>query len=324
MQTAKPLLLLAANVIFFAALWGQPPIQVPIKLIDKLIVIEARVNYRHTGYFILDTGTSCLSLNSKYFRGDRLANTSINGIHGENTDLETRRIDLEINDQVWKAQKTIIMDLAHLEKVSPVPFKILGLLGADFFKDMELVIDFIDGFLSFYPSKDSRSDHYYGAPFTISGPFREHKGLPVIEVSMGGQVYFMGIDSGAGINVLDQRHLKNLTVYFGESGFSTTKDIGGRGRKRLVTRLSGLSVDDWPCTNMLTLFTDISPLNNKTNDKMLDGLLGLEFIKQGRLSLNFKKQQFTFQFKDNQEAIRSAGLISSNADTSMLIGSPGN
>lgn len=302
---------------------GQPPVRQPLKLIDKLIVIEAKVNYRHSGYFVLDTGASQTTLNSKYFRGDLSPAGSVYGLHDEITSFERRRVDIEIGQQTWKAREVLILDLAHLEKISPVPYKILGLLGVDFFKNTELVIDFIEGYISFFPSPEDELGQAPPNPFDIILSFEEESGLPVIQTKIGEQLYRLGIDSGAGINILDERYREELSVFFGETGSSMTLDIGGYKKSLFVARLRGVHLDGMPLSEMLTQFQDLNWLNQQTVTGELDGLLGQEFLKQGKLRLDFAKKKLIFQFKNLQDAIRSAGVISSNADTSML-GPPGN
>lgn len=318
MNPIKPLALAALWLYLGAKLPGHAQVRLPLVLIDKLIVLEAKVNYQHTGYFILDTGSSHLTLNAKYFRGDPSGSTPIYGLHEEVTSYESRRVDIEIGNHIWKAKEALIMDLAHLERISPVPYKILGLLGLDFFKNMELEIDFMEGHISFRPSTEIEVGFIPSAPFGIVLPFQEKSGLPVIDASIGGQPFRLGIDSGAGINVLDERHQDELSVSFGKTGSSMTLGIGGRKKRSFVARLSGVYLNSMPLGEMLTQFQDLSLLRNRLFAGELDGLLGLEFLKQGKLKLDFKNKQLSFQFKYHQDAIRRAGVISGNADTSML------
>lgn len=69
---------------------------IPFQMAGKLILIQAEVG-GVTGNFIVDTGTSHLVLNAKYFSGPKIEKV-FNGVNGETNKLEADYFDVKIGD----------------------------------------------------------------------------------------------------------------------------------------------------------------------------------------------------------------------------------
>lgn len=291
---------------------AQSAITLPLQQIDHFIVVRATINYKRTGFFILDTGATCLTLNARYFRGDRSTGRTIYGLHDQAAYLEKRKVDLQIGALSWKSEEALILDLSGLERKSP--FKILGLLGVDLFKHMEIAIDYIDGKISFTPPP-LFSDPPQGEFHTT---FYQANGMPVIEARIGEGIYQLGIDTGAGINILDEKLAHSLSVYYQDLGIIQVQDLSARQKNIPLVNIQGLYLEQRLCGPMLTAFKSMRTLNQSLTRHQLDGLVGLELFKQGKMILNFSNKEMSFFFKEDEKVISGAGGFSSNADTSML------
>ena len=113
---------------------------VPLKRAGNLLLVDATVN-GVSGAFVLDTGAPGLVLNATYFRdGKPTYGASGGGISGTNIKRMTKKIErFEFSGLVFEGINADVINLRHVENSKKI--KVLGLIGAKFLKDFEVIID---------------------------------------------------------------------------------------------------------------------------------------------------------------------------------------
>ena len=155
-----------------------------ITLVDKLILIEGKVNDR-IGYFLLDLGVSDVVLNSAHFEGEISREKEVYGLNGRLSTAETKRVNLSLGNIQWKNRLTYLLPLNHLEAAKGK--EILGLIGGALFNKCELLIDLSQMTVNIEkPSSGEPAasyDQHDLAPASIL-PFKLKGGMPWVEVRL--------------------------------------------------------------------------------------------------------------------------------------------
>ena len=166
----------------------------------------------------------------------------------------------------------------------------MGLLGQSIFKRHEIVFDLVNQTIQLLPL-DIKGQlllpHDKAPAYQI--PFKMGGHIPNFEIQIGQLQLTMGLDSGAEFNVIDAKYANQLSpnMHLRTEGYLTD---GGHRRLAVLARLHGMQVDSLVCSPMMTVFGTMKSLNRSIAGKKLDGFLGVEFLLQYRMSINFKKK----------------------------------
>ena len=276
---------------------------IPFRLVGNLIIVKGNVDGKE-GNFIIDTGAPTLVLNQNKLRYYTKSSRNSLGVTGNIPGMyEKRTRKVKLADAVFSNIDALVMDLTHLEAVRNIP--ILGLIGYKVLKKYEVVFDFENRTLVLYTlGKKGRaladSEGLRLAP-TDSVSFRIIGHLPCVKGQLDGKKTTFGIDSGAEINMINHK----LKGAFGKS-FSADKniDIYGLGKRKINAEtgilkyfwIEGIKFDEM--TAIMTNMDHFQPIK----DFKLDGLLGYEFLRQRKLSINFRKKKvFFWDLKEEEE-----------------------
>jgi len=271
-------------------------VEIPFKLVGNLIIVKGEIDGKE-GNFIIDTGAPTLILNQNKLRYySKSTKFSSSGITGNVPSLYEKAVrGVKLAEAEFRYINALVMDLSHLEEVRGIP--ILGLVGYQLLKKYEVVFDFDNQNLILYRlGKKGRvladSEGQRLAP-TDSVSFRLIGHLPCVKGQLNGKKTIFGIDSGAEINLINHK----LKGAFGKA-FSAEKDIDIYGvGKRKVSAETGILKYFWiegiKFEEMTAIMTNMSHFQPIKNFK-LDGLLGHDFLRQRKLSINFKKKKVYF------------------------------
>ena len=271
------------------------------QLIENFIVVKARINQKE-GNFIVDTGAEDLTLNERTF-----GSVALPSMKNSMIDIGTVKHDLmdyKVKYFKWASLErrnfiALVLDLSQMEKVLGLP--IMGLIGYHVFRGVELQVDFslqqlkllkIDkkGFPLLAQQEDSSPDYNFA--------FKQIKYLPVLEVQLGAQKLSVGIDSGAAVNLLEQKFKKK--VYEESVQMRKVRIAGVFSEPRLVNfhTFPFLNVEDRLAIRFWqTAFSDLSHL--RENGLFIDGIIGLASFRSGKLTLNYKQKQLKFWLLHN-------------------------
>jgi len=256
----------------------------------NLILLQASVN-GETGYFILDTGIPELVLNIREEKSKEYIN--LYSIEGKQLKGYTRKVQLSIGPWTLKSKVSNVIDLSEMEQRLEIP--IMGLIGIDCLKDFEIYLNYQNWTIRFFKldKKGNKKDYAYKDRPIDTIPFNYINYLPYVKATLNGQTYYLGIDSGAAVNIFSERKktiVSNST--FTEEGFKTIGiKKGSNSEKRTLFRVV-FQVGDFTTLPMLTMFKDLRAFNNNyVGRRNIDGLLGYEFLFQQEIAINFKKKK---------------------------------
>ena len=256
------------------------------ELIRGIIVVQAEIEGKYEN-FILDTGSPMMILNENPSSPDAFqANTLQGEISGE-----WKKIDQFAWAGVRKFDiKALTMDIRHLESVTERPIR--GLIGYEFFGDFDLLLDFDNQILTLAPQGFADKLDDWNFQSEMSFVLEGH--LPVIEMNIGEAKFRMGLDTGAGANLLDLSRKKEIVPEL-LAPVQNAEVVGvGSGFRNIVaadvleTTVNG--VNYW---NMRYIFSDISNLQN-LRENNVDGLLGYPFFKSGKFTINYGRKIISF------------------------------
>ncbi|MEP7127971.1 MAG: aspartyl protease family protein [Chitinophagales bacterium] len=267
---------------------------VPIKRAENLLLVEATVD-SITGNFIVDTGAPYLVLNKTYFRkGKSKDGATAGGVTGGMNTAVTHTVinRLSLQELYFKSVQADMVSLGHIEDSKGV--KILGLLGASLFSDLEMEIDVSKNVLYLYKLNKS-GDRIAAAGSTTTGqhhlqiPFIIENNIIFINTSIGGNKLRYCLDTGAEINVLGNEAPKKVLQHF---KLSSRNSLTGTSNQRVEVfggELDELTIGDHAFLNTQTILTGLAGLQMVYNTN-IDGILGYNFLAEGRVIINFRKK----------------------------------
>lgn len=284
-------ILLLSCLLFIAKVALAEKARLPIKLVDKLILIEGTVDGQ-TGYFMLDLGVSDLVLNNRYFTGIKSKNADAYGVNGTLTSLKTKWIGAEFGSLKWRRRLAHVLSLQHLEDSKGE--RILGLVGGQFFKKCQLTIDLRKmqveiqqlGKEQFY----NEFSKIYEEPEAIL-PFKYKGGMPWIEVHIGSVSYKFGLDTASEYSVMHEKWLPSLEPHLFNKRRVVSRGISATEKSVMSGKIGGLEIGTLKCYPMSTLFTDMGTINRNLAGANLDGLLGFDLLRQLKVVIDYDRRE---------------------------------
>nr|WP_262920197.1 pepsin/retropepsin-like aspartic protease family protein [Niabella hibiscisoli] len=245
-----------------------------------MIRVTANVNGKAT-HFVLDNGCPYLVINSRYWKNGVQQDSAVKarGVGGE-VNAGAVLIDSFNWEGVQKQHfKAIAADLPHLGD------SIGGLMGLDVYKDYRVTFDFKSRQILFEKPEtgveieDSISSRVI-VPFVFSGH------MPVVTCTIEQEKIQMGIDCAAFPNLVSAKLLSTMKE------ISNVRNTILRGAGAPVTvveaNIKELLIGDVSYRDMRFTF-DNSSLSqiNQGRDIIIDGLLGMPFLKQHKTVIDF-------------------------------------
>ena len=256
-------------------------IVVPIKINRGIVFMEAELGGLR-GNFILDTGAPLMVINRKPQKNKK------QGAHSFSASFVIEKMDVsdfQLAGNTWKNQQVLALDISHLEKYSDGP--LLGMIGYSILKDFEVLLDYnLEQMVLINPKKDNLA-HRTASPLA-SIPFELQDHLPVVEMTIDRKKLKLGLDTGAGANLIDDDYLP-LLKELGMKNLPKEEIQGIDHQIQLVEAffINQFELNGTPVDPMKYLVTDLSPLS-KTTNLNLDGLLGAPFFEDLKFSLNYQ------------------------------------
>ena len=274
-------------------------ITIPITLTkNNMIVTQAAINgEKHN--FIIDSGCPILYLNSKYFRGNddeegaRMSSSEdVNGKISGGQDVIT--VDsFDFNGIRGNGMKVMTSDLSHLENGTEV----YGLIGYDVYKDYDLLFDYKKKTLTLIDPDytetflKERKYEYDEVPFEMSKTMRH---IPLIKAQIDTVSLTLGIDCGAGNNLLDSKRWDEFESMLRRVKTTKLKGISNdEGAEVHVGKLKSLKIGGKTFRHTQTVFNDVSHFN-RNKDERIDGLIGYEVLSRQKTILSYKNKKLIF------------------------------
>lgn len=257
------------------------PIVVPFMMAGNAIFIEAKINDQ-TGVFLFDTGASDLILNSAYFKGDP-DHSEVIGLYGN--PLKTAYYlakNIEIGGTYISKDIALVLDLSSLEKAKNMC--IAGIIGYSILKDFELHFDFTtQQILLFGLRKNEKNPAWVNADHSFDFKMSGH--IPYLEIKLGGQMVRMGIDSGSERNILQPEMLDLQS--FEPTGALRLAGLSTQTMRQVIGQVSGFCLGSLKMDKLEFILADLMPVSKELPVR-LDGVLGVQFLKNYKVAINFK------------------------------------
>lgn len=265
---------------------------VPFRLSGGLIIIKAEINGEQ-GDFILDSGAPFLVLNQQYFPnlGSQNGSQQIQSFTGGGE----ARIAF-IRQFMWaqrleESLRCNVANLSHLEsKDRP---KILGLIGFELFRSVELFIDYEEKRLVVYKLDENgeaiERDADYSQPqheieFEVIGH------ACIVNGNIAGQKMRFAIDTGAELNALNKSAPDKVLVDFTRLRELQLRGAAGADVPTWFGRVNSMKIGEVEYPGLPMLLVDIQNARS-TFGTPIDGFLGTPFLRMYRTVINFKKRR---------------------------------
>jgi hypothetical protein len=296
---------LLLNILFFSiqAAVAQPkkddfsskktmpsPFVIPFTLQNKIIIIQAKAD-KQIGNFIVDTGVATLILNKRYFTGFE-TDKIFYDVNGNPSKVTETFVNLEMGACKLRQEQAIITDFEELERTLHLP--IMGSIGVTTFKKYELVLDYIFQELTIHElDKEGNRKYIYDLhdhPIdTIH--FESSKSMPIILVTLGEYPLQVGLDTGSGVNLLNETMKPSLASHWIQLRNKDLVGITSRTQDLTVAQIQDVQVGKLRCAPMVTIFAPLQYFNKNLPGRSIDGIVGYEFLNQFRVAINFHKQE---------------------------------
>ncbi len=254
---------------------GVPLVTIPFALdANHLIVLKGQINGKDCN-LIWDSGAKRSILNSDYISGlnSKSGTANIGGVnaHFAAGIAVADSINLNISGITTENATFLTRSLKHLES-NPDEMPIAGLIGMDILGGYDIIYDYDAKKLTLIDS--NAKIRLQGNPF-VTIPYSQFASdyLPCIRVNMDGKEVELGIDCGAGANLIHKSALPDgvkfeTTHLTGISGDVTKQEFGN-----LNFTIEGVAFDEQPF-----VVGDISHLNLG-----IEGLLGYPFLSSHKM-----------------------------------------
>lgn len=253
------------------------------ELVGGLVVVRASVDGQE-GNFVLDTGAPGVVLNTKRKEGNTVQAVGLGG------GIELGEVELAAFEwgMIKKADFTgMTLDISQLEQASGRD--LMGLIGYDVLQNYELLFDYRKRIIRMYDAR--KAEKFRPAGNTTIVPFKLNGHLPVLSVKMGGKRAYLGVDSGAEVNLLDDSFFAKLKgEHLTDMEVERVSGLDKRRQKVHSAKLDELEISDAEMENLRFLFLDLSPVQEQAEVRM-DGVLGFPFFANHRISINYKKKK---------------------------------
>jgi len=279
------ILILLLNLLFYSALASfeadDSRVSIPFQVINGLIIVEAEID-DEVGNYIFDTGAEELILNKEVSSGKTMF-SSINGeIATEEVDINLLRIGNLTHSKI----KAYSADLGSME--SYLNISLQGVIGCNLFIPRKVKIDFNSNEITL----SSADDLTTGRENFVS--FEMVDGVPVCPISIKGQEFLFGFDTGATMHVLDRKILSKIKESVLETGMETYVTTGtGEKTVNKIISINDFILGNKSIVNGHFLSQDLSEFN-QSMESPISGVLSLTALEANDIVIDLQQKRIYF------------------------------
>ncbi|MBK8704249.1 MAG: aspartyl protease family protein [Saprospiraceae bacterium] len=260
-------------------------LEIPFQLDGGLILIDGAIKGEQ-GSFIFDTGSPVFLVNDPSRTGvDEVFSI---GLHQLKAMHKVTVTDLSWAGLDFHSQEAYATDLQHLEDLTHK--NILGIIGFEGLQEYEIQFDLKQKIMRFRPGGRAYTDHarMVKVPFEMAGH------LPVITMTLGGKKIRFGLDTGASVNVIDEKTARTNKAWLSDlSQEALINDINKNTSRVKRVSTSHLQLLDALDGEMAFCVLDLAHIRETAN-MPIDGLLGLPFFRNYSITIDFQGQALYF------------------------------
>lgn len=275
----------------------SPVCTIPFSRAGNLIVIKAKADSTE-GNFILDTGAPGLVLNITYFRDYPVTTepgAEQTGITGTGSATQHTIVkQFELGTFNYGNITADMANIGHIENSKNI--QILGLIGLEFFKECEMIIDFDNSVIHLqYLSKKNLASYVAHASLKNESaystvPIDLMDNRIVTTTELGGKKLKMIIDCAAETNILNSKLPSKLMEYVTITRRVKLTGSGNRQVDALYGDVTKLKVGNEEINMLPVIITNLENTCFSYNG-CIDGVLGFDFLSLHKIGFNFVKRK---------------------------------
>ena len=266
----------------------ESPFTSPFVAVDGLPFVKATIDGR-SGYFLFDTGSSCLLLSKKYYKpavmpGNPGISATVNGISRPDGALPIRSLEwgsLHAKDLIGE-----LHDFSRMEHPEITP--LLGAISHKEIKNSSVAFDWKRRTIQVFPTQHdgSRKALPGEGPATVTIPFTYFLHMPLLNAQIGSKNYGLLFDSGAQMDILPDTN--RLSGHFRQVGFLSGFSSGGAPTSAHVPlgTLDRLTIGEAEYLGFPFAIYRIPYLQG-------NGMVGTPLLQHGRVEINFRSCQIS-------------------------------
>ena len=268
-------------------------ITIPFRIFGKMIVVQGSINGQ-VGNIVIDTGIPKMLINQRFFTNLDLfstgASAGFQSVNGETGNAAMAMVVLEIQDFSVNGAADVI-DLQAIERQKRM--NILGIVGINLFRKYELEIDYLSEEIRLY-RLDRKGQRRLQQPQALPSEvlaFDYYQHLPYITTYLHGMALHLGLDTGAEKTVLSASVYEKIKHQIRDVKTQKMIDLHGQPTNAIAAQVDGLEVGALEISSLPAIFIPLNTHYGGLDEKEIQGLLGHDFLRHFRLSINFKKRK---------------------------------
>ncbi len=265
-------------------------LSLPFELDWNLIWIQGSVDQK-TGYFIVDTGAPTLILNSRESEAASGKSTSGIGVGGT-LPMQRRKVkSFRLGGVEQGGQAAYQIDLRAVEQCAGR--EIQGLIGYEQFSNNELLIDYPNRRMGFYPSGKNELNASRELLQTLK--FTKYTHLPLLTLMIGKRRLRFVLDTGAASSLIHMPSSEDTLPFNWVATGEEKQLIGvdGAKRKAPIIVVANLQLGTEILDQLPLVATDLSHLS-QLEGLQIDGVLGTDFLQTHCISIDYRKNRLHF------------------------------
>ena len=270
-------------------------LDVPVRRLGNLLAATAFLDGRERT-FIIDNGAPRLMLNSSCYGTDRdtaaLRISSSKGVNSSIGGVDIVEVsEFDFHGIRAERRRFLAFDMSHLEQET----EIFGLLGYEVYKDWDLLFDYEGGTLTLLDPTvtDACVASLTGGRPVTEVPIEMEGHIACVEACIGECMLRLGIDCGAGADLLDDRLWESLRPALTGCRETTLTGADAEARRVRSAKVKRLKIGDREFRRVPTVFNDMSHLNRSLK-RGLDGLIGFPILSGQKTVLSYRSGRLIF------------------------------
>jgi len=262
---------------------------IPFVKSSGLILVEAEFN-GEKGHFIFDTGANAVLINGEEST-DGSHTTSFQSLNGTFNAKEVSIPQLSLGSYSLFGLTAFTADLSKFHKITGK--NILGIIGAKPFNAELLRIDNVKKTIELLPK---RIMPHLNNSLNNSCPIRFENDIPVIDVTIEGETYSFGLDTGASTSLIDESFVSQQRPLFKQldENFNLVTASDQSQNLKIYT-LQPFMISKMRMENLSFGAYDFTEINQSFS-KPLVGIISIDQLPVKELFLDFTEGQLYFLF----------------------------
>lgn len=271
--------------------------KIPFSRAGNLILLSSKIDSLQ-GFFIFDTGSSKLVLNTAYCDNGITSGDQVVSLGSQTERIVARAGNLQIAGMSLAGLEADCSDLSSIEDQKQL--RIFGLLGLNYLNDYAILIDYPLGQLILM--KTDRKGRIL-APSALSsyGMSSRHKisvkqDVAYAKIAVNGKKLWAVIDTGAEACLLDRDADRLLIDALRIRGRYLIDDANGQKVEVLLASVPAVFIGEAEFINLRMVVTNLKELN-KAYDRQVDFVVGYTCLSQKVVCINLRKKEMVFYRK---------------------------